>query len=416
MDINQMRTLDKWLGVPLCALFSLCRKFLSLFSGSQPDSLPSRILFIEMSEMGSMVLATSMLLKAKTLFPRSGFYFLTFLNHRHAVDILNIIPKNHVITIDPSTAFKFLYTTFTAIRRLRGINLDAVVDMELFSRFSAVLSCVSGARFRSGYFQYYQEGLYRGDLLTHPVQFNPHLHISRNLLALVTVLAAGMQEKPMLKKIIPGNEIKIPRFQSSNEEKNALRQKIIQTYPHFDQSDALVLLNPNAGDIVPLRRWPLSRYVQLGRSILNHPGLMILITGTAGERPQADTLVKRIGSSRCVNFAGWTSFRELMVLYDISTILVTNDSGPAHFSTMTGIRSFVLFGPETPALYGPLSSRSRVFYSGYACSPCVSAFNHRRTPCRNNRCLQSISSDQVYQEIRPWLPEIKTPKQGPLHE
>ncbi|MFW6136614.1 MAG: hypothetical protein ACOC5U_00915, partial [Candidatus Aminicenantaceae bacterium] len=66
-------------------------------------------------------------------------------------------------------------------------------------------------------------------------------------------------------------------------------------------------------------------------------------------------------------------------------------------------------------LYGPLSPRSRTFYSGYACSPCVSAFNHRLTPCRNNRCLQAVSADQVYREMREWLPEKKISSRESRH-
>lgn len=402
-----MRNIDKLAGIPICALLSLVRRFLTLFSGPRPVSPPRRILFIEMSEMGSIVLAYSMLMKAETLFPGSDIFFLTFQNHRCAVDILNKIPKNHVVTINPSSPYTFVTSTMSAVRRLRRLSLDAVVDMELFSRFSAIMSFLCGARMRSGYYPYHQEGLYRGNFLTHPVQFNPHLHISRNLLALVLALSPEYHEKPMLKTVIPDKDIILPRFQAPTEEKEALKRKISRDYPGLNGQETLVLLNPNAGDIVPLRRWPLSRYIHLSRLLLNHPGILLLITGTAEERRQADRLAHKINSARCINFAGRTTFRELMVLYDISHILVTNDSGPAHFSTMTGIRSFVLFGPETPRLYGPLSQQSRVFYTGLACSPCVSAYNHRRTPCRNNRCLQAISSHQVYGEIKRWLPSTK---------
>jgi ADP-heptose:LPS heptosyltransferase len=407
MNINQMRTIDKLAGIPLCALLSLVRRFLVLFAGQRPESPPRRILFIEMSEMGSMVLAYSMLMKAETLFPGSDFFFLTFHNHRYAVDVLKKIPKDHVVTIDPSSLYTFLTSALSAVWRLRRLRLDAVVDMELFSRFSAILSFLCGARIRSGFYPYHQEGLYRGSFITHPVQFNPHLHISRNLLALVLALSPKFREKPMVKTFIPDKDIVQPRFQASTEEKEALKQKICRDYPGLNGSETLILLNPNAGDIVPLRRWPLSRYIHLGRLLLDHPGILLLITGTAEERRQAERLAHKINAARCINFAGRTSFRELMVLYDMSHILVTNDSGPAHFSTMTGIRSFVLFGPETPHLYGPLSKQSRVFYAGLACSPCVSAYNHRRTPCRNNLCLQAISSAQVYREIKLWLPPAK---------
>ena len=83
--------------------------------------------------------------------------------------------------------------------------------------------------------------------------------------------------------------------------------------------------------------------------------------------------------------------------------MVSNDSGPPHFASVTGLHSFVLFGPETPALYGALGGRSTPIYLGLACSPCVSAANHRKTPCKDNVCLQRITPEQVFETLRPRL-------------
>jgi ADP-heptose:LPS heptosyltransferase len=63
----------------------------------------------------------------------------------------------------------------------------------------------------------------------------------------------------------------------------------------------------------------------------------------------------------------------------------------------------VLFGPETPALFAPLGNRVHVIWAGLACSPCVSAFNHRLSPCRNNVCMQAITTDQVYDKVQEAL-------------
>ena len=51
-----------------------------------------------------------------------------------------------------------------------------------------------------------------------------------------------------------------------------------------------------------------------------------------------------------IPLAGKTTLRQVLVLYARSEILVTNDSGPAHFASMTPIHVVTLFGPETPAL------------------------------------------------------------------
>jgi ADP-heptose:LPS heptosyltransferase len=82
---------------------------------------------------------------------------------------------------------------------------------------------------------------------------------------------------------------------------------------------------------------------------------------------------------------------------------VTNDSGPGHFSSMTGITSVVLFGPETPAVFGPLAPNAHVLRADIACSPCVNPYNHRFSPCNDNVCMQMITVDQVYELVNERL-------------
>jgi ADP-heptose:LPS heptosyltransferase len=80
-----------------------------------------------------------------------------------------------------------------------------------------------------------------------------------------------------------------------------------------------------------------------------------------------------------------------------SQLLITNDSGPAHFASLTEIACITLFGPETSRLYGPLGARAVNIYKGLACSPCLTAINHRNSPCTDNVCLQAITVDEVFE-------------------
>ncbi len=92
--------------------------------------------------------------------------------------------------------------------------------------------------------------------------------------------------------------------------------------------------------------------------------------------------------------------RELLTLYTLASVLVTNDSGPAHFASLTPVHTVVLFGPETPLLFGSRSPATTIIWKQLACSPCVSVFNHRLSPCRNNVCMQSITVDEVFDAVR----------------
>ena len=88
-----------------------------------------------------------------------------------------------------------------------------------------------------------------------------------------------------------------------------------------------------------------------------------------------------------------------MTLYTLCDVLVTNDSGPAHFASLTPIQVVTLFGPETPALFAAHTARHVALWAGIACSPCVSALNNRQSACQNNLCMQAISVEQVFAQV-----------------
>jgi ADP-heptose:LPS heptosyltransferase len=400
MNVDFMRRIDRSVGVPLCFLLSLVYGFRKRISKPKLIKDPKKILFIEMSEMGSIVLAYSLFKKTKELWPEAELYFLTFEETRHAIDILDVLPKENVITINSCHFFAFLYSAISALWRLRRAGIKLAVDMELFARFTSILSYLSGAKNRVGYFKFHNEGLYRGNFLTHKVAFNPHIHIAHNLLDLIFAVASTEQDVPFTKKKIEEKDIVLPRLKISEEAKRKIQAKLAKENKEIADAREIILLNPNTSDIIPVRRWPLEGYVGLSKRLLNHSGVYIVITGTEAEKSEADKIRDAVNSERCINFSGKTTFSELMALYSISDILITNDSGPAHFSVLTGIKTFVFFGPETPRLYGPLSENSHVFYSDYACSPCVSAFNHRKSACIDNKCLKSISVEEVYSEVK----------------
>ena len=67
----------------------------------------------------------------------------------------------------------------------------------------------------------------------------------------------------------------------------------------------------------------------------------VVVTGAVGEQAAAAHLCRTIDSSRVINLAGRTTLRDMLVLYTIADVLVTNDSGPGHFASLTGIDSIV---------------------------------------------------------------------------
>ena len=406
MQVDRMRKIDRWVGIPLCFVFTCFEYLTRPFKRRQKRQDPQKIMFIELSEMGSIVLAYSLFNKTQALYPEAELYFLTFVDNRYALDLLQVIPEKKVLTINAGSFFGFIFSSLKAIRDMRKHKIDLVLDMELFARVSALLSYLSGARSRIGYYRFHTEGLYRGELLTHKVQYNPHIHMAYNLLNLIYAYSSPSQDPPLPKISITKSDLLRPQHGASEEEQNKLLTKIESLETAKISQKKIILLNPNASDMIPLRKWPLENYIQLAHRLLENPQVQIILTGTQAENAKAEAIRNTLESPRCLNLAGQTTFPELMTLYTLADILVTNDSGPVHFSSMADIHSLALFGPETPKLYGPLGKNHHVFYSNYSCSPCVSAFNHRKSPCDNNLCLQAITVDEVFDRIQRILSEI----------
>ena len=318
--------------------------------------------------------------------------------------LLNTIPETHVFTIRADGFFNLAADSLRFFLWARQYRIDTVIDLELFSRYSALLTGLSGAGKRIGFHAFYNEGLYRGNLLTHRVAYNPHIHIARNFIALVNTALADREELPFSKTLIADNEIRLARAEVNESAITTMRERIRNEFPYYDeQRHRIVLINPNASDLLPQRRWMPDYFVAVIRGLLaEYKDLLVLITGAPAEREEAEILKQQVGNERCVNFAGRQQLEELPALYSIAEIMLTNDSGPGHFSAVTNLRTFVIFGPETPYLYGSLGNSTPI-YAGLACSPCVSAANHRKTPCTDNVCLKVIKPEVVLEQLRDAL-------------
>jgi ADP-heptose:LPS heptosyltransferase len=284
------------------------------------------------------------------------------------------------------------------VLKVRRIEIDAAVDLEFMTRCSAILTFATGASSRVGLHTFFGDGPYRGDLMTHRLSYNPHLHTSQMFEAMVVALNRDPAVLPTF-DFTPSANDPWSNFRPSPSEVAEVNAILEREHPRIG-SAPLILLNPNASDLLPLRRWPAQRYVELAQRLLaRYPDLIIGLTGAPAEAPGANQLADEVGSDRVVCLAGKTTLRQLLVLYTRSEILVTNDSGPAHFASLTPVHVVTLFGPETPALFATRSPNATALWAGIACSPCVNAYNNRQSVCRNNLCMQAITVDEVFEKV-----------------
>ena len=411
LNVTTLQRLDRWVFPGVCLLLTLVRRLTERKRGEAAPRFGS-LLFVKLAEQGSSVLAIPAFEQAVALVGRENVHALVFEENRPILDALGIIPPENIHTVDQRSLGSMVTSTLRQLLTLRRMKLGAAVDLEFFARFSAALTFLSGATWRSGLHAPFGEGPFRGDLMTHRVLFNPHLHTSRMFLALTKALEFPAAQLPTLPWVPPEGR---GSFSPPPDEASAARaRELILRETGLEQIPRLVLLNPNSGDFLPLRRWPPENYQRLAKMILKEwPEAHIALTGTTGEAEAAESLARSVGSPRCFSLAGKTSLPELLALYAQSDLLVTNDSGPAHFASLTTTQVIVLFGPETPKLFAAESPRTLPLSAGLACSPCISAANNRQSACRDNQCMKQLGVERVFAAVRECL-GAGTPVGAPL--
>ncbi len=133
--------------------------------------------------------------------------------------------------------------------------------------------------------------------------------------------------------------------------------------PYCGPHAGAVILHPGASS--EARRWPIARWIQLA-SQLQREGYRVVFTGTQGEFRRCRVIARNAGVDINCILAGKTTLAELATLVAAARAVVCGDTGMAHLATAVGTPSVVLFGPISPAKWGPPAERAqhRVLWRG----------------------------------------------------
>jgi ADP-heptose:LPS heptosyltransferase len=399
LNINFQRAVDRIVGVPVCAVLSGFEKLRVYFMGEAKPKSPQRVLIVLLSEMGSLVLAQPMFAELKRRYPQAELHMLMFRKNREVLDLLGVMPKENVITLNDKALGDFAVDSFEALLKMRSLDFDVVIDCELFSRASSIFSYLSGAKVHVGFHAHTQEGLYRGSFMNRKVMYNPYRHLSQQFLTMVEAIESS--GTPIAKAI--AHEVSAPPLLQFDEgEVAGVAAQLLQDFPQI-KDKRLVLVYPDGG-LLPIRAWPPRYYKQLCDALLQE-GYVVALIGLPDAKPLAQEIVAHCKHEHCIDLTGYTkSVRHLLSIFQFASLLVTNDGGPGQFAALTRLPTLVFFGPETPALYSPHAPNIHCLYAGLSCSPCLTAYNHRNSPCDgNNQCLQLITPEQVLSQARALL-------------
>jgi heptosyltransferase-2 len=126
------------------------------------------------------------------------------------------------------------------------------------------------------------------------------------------------------------------------------------------------------------------------------------LIGNDKEEMLCDDIIEKIDQKANVtNFAGKTSIQQLFYLLSKVDLTITNCNGISHLACTANSPLIGLYGPTDYRVTGPISKNFVPITAGLDCSPCFR--RDYRFGCGDPVCMEKISVDKVYQNIRKYL-------------
>ncbi|HLB01225.1 MAG TPA: glycosyltransferase family 9 protein, partial [Bacteroidota bacterium] len=281
---------------------------------------PSKILIIRFSSIGDIVLTNPVIRFLRKQFPGARLDFLTKKRYadllRWNADLSNVI----LLESDDDGGLGQLR------RKIREIRYDLIVDLHNSLR-SRYLRTFAGAR---------------------SVRVVNKHAIRRSLLVVF--------KKNLFKNVrsVPDRYCDtVRRFGDPDTRVDfPLPGEIVETATglmyagKFTVNDRIVGFAPSAAYFS--KRWPMDRFVKLGKSLASSDSVKIIIFGSADDTEMCADIAHLVNSgagAHCAeNYAGRLSLAETAVVAGHCSVFVTNDTGVMHLAAARGARVVALFG------------------------------------------------------------------------
>jgi ADP-heptose:LPS heptosyltransferase len=393
--------IDRTIALPLAWAANVAARSAAPFARRDHTVDPAHVHTIAIAKllgMGSIIQATPLLHDLRRSFPKAKIVFLTTKANRGLIERLDLIDEG--IYVDDADPQVLATTTAKAVMQLLTRKIDLYFDLEIYSAGASVLSLLSGARNRVGFYRgsaRFKKGIY-----THLTVFNPRAPIAA-IYRQLHLSTGGKKGGPARYGPI------VVRPDDEQSLQKTLTKQALRLDPKY------VVVNPNASDLLLERRWPMDKYVQLIIELAQR-GDQVVLVGAKSEAAYVAEIVALLPPSarpRVVDTSGKLSLGELFALIKGAACVVTNDTGPMHFSIALDRPTVCLFGPVSPDHYGVRKSNVETIYHAVYCSPCAHEID--TPPCAGvNVCMQLIEVPEVIAAVQRQLDGKAAPMRLPL--
>lgn len=383
MNWKLIRHIDRYAGIPLLMLLSFANKCFR--KPGQSEEIHS-LLLIKFWGIGNLFMMLPALSRLRSTYPNVSIHLLTLVENREALSCFPSFVST--ITIDTSSSSGFLNSTLRAIRQIRALDCDLVIDFEQFARFSPMLAALGNSRHSIGFKTL---GQHRHHLYSKAVTYDNSIHTKESFLRIVEPITGGAGKQGKSSPLLPPSIL----------DSAGLRGGECVSALGIPPDAPFIVMHVSTSSNFRERRWPLDRFIKLADLLQRNHGAWTIFTGFSRE---LDTPLnyKNI-PSRCINRIDQLSFPDYFSLIHSADLVISADTSAVHIASALDTPVMGLYGPNTPTLYGPWGMNGLALTKNFPCSPCITNFNSKINNCRHpdgkGACMGRITVDELYYGI-----------------
>jgi predicted lipopolysaccharide heptosyltransferase III len=322
------------------------------------------ILLFKLRYIGDVLLTTPAIRLLRSAYPSAR---MTMVVNLGTEDVLTHNPHlSEIVTIDrarierANPAARIAYE-LSVLRQLRSKRADLAIDFDSGER-AGFLSLLSGAALRVGFRR--ASGLRRW-LYNRPVEQVGTHTVERNLGLVRQALDLGAGDDRLELYTGPEDEQRIETWMR--------RAGLV--------SGQWILIHP--GGRFQYKRWAPEKWAALVDRLHETVRLPVVLAGGEKERPDIEIIMARV-KRQPLSLVGQTTVLEFAALCRRATLLIGNDSGPAHIAAAVGTRVVALFGFSDPAVWRPWGEGHVVVSN----RPAAVTNGERTPPVRDVDCVE----------------------------
>lgn len=163
------------------------------------------------------------------------------------------------------------------------------------------------------------------------------------------------------------------------------------------------ILAPGAGS--PIRCWPVPHLTEIGRRLLDHKNLDLVLTGGPTEEQAAAEIAAALPADRVRNLCGHLPLADLPDLIRDCALYLGYDTGTTHLAASLGAPTVaILSGVPRIEVWYPMGQNVTVVVGRIACSPCYLV---RAEQCPYGvPCLNAITVKHVWDACEETLARV----------